>query len=116
MGVPVRITRRLTFNAVRAWKVNESAIKEFRSEIKVNKEHKNLNFLTCDLHRRAVVQSHNSQGRPRGYEESHKTQSLLRWDPEVRSGLIQQFLILHTWLGYVPATRCHPSRDSLQYV
>lgn len=91
-------------------------LRNISSEIKVNREYKNLNFLTCDLHRKAVVQSDNSQGTPRGYEESHKTQSLLRWDPEVRSDFIQQFLILHTWLGYVPATRCHPSRYSLQYV
>jgi hypothetical protein len=89
MGVPVKITRRVTFNAVRAWKVNESAIKEDQKRNKINNEYKNLSFLTCDLHRRAVVQSDNSQGRPRGYEESHKTQSLLRWDPEVRSGFIQ---------------------------
>lgn len=65
--------------------------RKIRSEIRVNRDYKNLNFLTCDLHRTAVVQSDNSQGRPRAYEESHMTQSLLRWDPEVRSGPIQNF-------------------------
>ena len=62
--------------------------KKIKSKIKLI-EYKNLNFLICDLHRRAVVQSDSSQGRPRGYEESHRTQSLLRRDPEVRSGFTQ---------------------------
>ena len=90
---------------------------ESESEIKINGEYKNLNFLTYDLRHRVVAQSDNSQGRQRGYEESHKIQSLLRWVLRVRSGLIQQeFLMMHTWLGYVPTTRCHPSRYSLQKV